>query len=83
MIASDVDEIGIEHLPPHFVQPLMAQTANKVSELSKNLKATLNTTLIDTYQAHNGNISKVSRVLGISRNTVYRKLRALGLINAN
>ncbi|KGY13309.1 Fis family transcriptional regulator [Vibrio tubiashii] len=83
LIACDTEEIGIEHLPPHFVQPLMAQHSRQKTEPSNNLQATLNTTLIDTYQAHNGNISKVSRVLGISRNTVYRKLRTLGLIKSN
>ncbi|WP_408058953.1 helix-turn-helix domain-containing protein, partial [Vibrio mytili] len=27
-----------------------------------------------------GNISKTSRMLGVSRNTIYRKLKTLGLI---
>jgi len=79
LIANDVSEIGIEHVPPHFAQPLLeAASENEIETL--DLKSTLNAALIDTYHTYNGNVSKVSRALGISRNTVYRKLKALGLI---
>ncbi|MDC5819317.1 sigma-54-dependent Fis family transcriptional regulator [Vibrio europaeus] len=83
LIASDTHEIGIEQLPAHFSQPLQGlQPSAKDDEEVSNLKSTLNATLIDTYHTHNGNVSKVSRALGISRNTVYRKLKALGLMKA-
>ncbi|WP_099607826.1 sigma-54-dependent Fis family transcriptional regulator [Vibrio coralliilyticus] len=80
LIASDVEEISIEHVPTHFAQPLLENTLVENEVVEQDLKSTLNSTLVDTYHAHNGNVSKVSRVLGISRNTVYRKLKALGLI---
>jgi transcriptional regulator of acetoin/glycerol metabolism len=32
-------------------------------------------------QQHTGNISAVARQLGISRNTLYRKLKLIGLIS--
>ncbi|OAJ95260.1 sigma-54-dependent Fis family transcriptional regulator [Vibrio bivalvicida] len=79
LIASDVSEIGIEHVPSHFAQPLL-EVASESEIETLDLKSTLNSALIDTYHTHNGNVSKVSRVLGVSRNTVYRKLKALGLI---
>ncbi|WP_337230461.1 helix-turn-helix domain-containing protein, partial [Proteus terrae] len=36
--------------------------------------------LLKTYQATQGNISQTSRLLGLSRNTIYRKLKALGIL---
>ncbi|CAM3703404.1 Acetoin catabolism regulatory protein [Vibrio aerogenes CECT 7868] len=46
-----------------------------------DLKTMLDNQLVQTYQATQGNISQTSRLLGISRNTVYRKLKALGVMN--
>ncbi|KJY82990.1 Fis family transcriptional regulator [Vibrio galatheae] len=82
LIASDVEELSIEHVPDHFAKPLADQTEHTRDDIEQDLNTTLNSTLIDTYHAHNGNVSKVSRVLGISRNTVYRKLKRVGLLKS-
>lgn len=81
VIASDEPELRLEHIPSHLSQLLQRQPIKEASREGGDLQSTLNTTLIETYQAHNGNVSKVSRILGVSRNTVYRKLKALGLIS--
>ncbi|KOO15719.1 Fis family transcriptional regulator [Vibrio xuii] len=83
LIANEQDELTAEHIPQHFAQPLMSQTKAKDERQEADLNTTLNQTLITAYQSHKGNISKVSRVLGVSRNTVYRKLKALGLLPSN
>ena len=49
---------------------------NDRKRISTELKATLNKTIEDVYVANEGNISKVARELGVSRNTVYRRLKA-------
>jgi transcriptional regulator of acetoin/glycerol metabolism len=83
LIANEQDELTAEHIPQHFSQPLMSQTKAVDERQEADLNTTLNQTLITAYQSHKGNISKVSRVLGVSRNTVYRKLKALGLLPSN
>lgn len=79
LMANDSAEIVFEHLPQQWQRSL--QKVYPVSESpSTDLNTTLNKTLIDAYNANQGNISKVARELGVSRNTVYRKLKALGLL---
>jgi transcriptional regulator of acetoin/glycerol metabolism len=79
LMASDGEEIGLQHLPDDFLddlepsqpqpqrQPQEAQTAARLQdlELSAILRA------LDT---HGGNVSAAARALGVSRNTIYRKL---------
>lgn len=82
LIANDEAELRVEHIPAHLCALLQEQMPMKAASTTLDLKSTLNSTLIETYQANNGNVSKVSRILGVSRNTVYRKLRALGLLSS-
>lgn len=81
LIGDDEAELRLEHIPVHLAKPLIE---NSESESKKpeclDLKSAVNNTLIDVYKEHDGNISKVSRVLGVSRNTIYRKLKALGML---
>lgn len=44
-----------------------------------NLHSQMQTQIRDTWLACNGNVSEAARRLGISRNTLYRKLKALAL----
>ncbi|MGR5175597.1 sigma-54-dependent Fis family transcriptional regulator [Vibrio parahaemolyticus] len=44
----------------------------------QNLRSTLDQTLIATFNKTKGNVSQTSRLLGISRNTIYRKLKKIG-----
>ncbi|KOO04620.1 sigma-54-dependent Fis family transcriptional regulator [Vibrio nereis] len=83
LIGGDEEELRLEHIPSHLAKLLLEKSENAQSvHSSTDLKSAVNNTLIDVYNAHDGNISKVSRVLGVSRNTIYRKLKALGMIRS-
>ncbi|WP_114767663.1 sigma-54-dependent Fis family transcriptional regulator [Vibrio rhodolitus] len=69
----------LEHIPSHLRNSMVAQPAIG-DESQRGLKQTLEEQLLATYQAQNQNVSRTSKLLGISRNTVYRKLRQLGII---
>ncbi|GAK82605.1 sigma-54 dependent transcriptional regulator [Vibrio ponticus] len=69
----------LEHIPSHLRNSMVAQPAIG-EESQRGLKQTLEEQLLATYQAQNQNVSRTSKLLGISRNTVYRKLRQLGII---
>ncbi|WP_196357526.1 helix-turn-helix domain-containing protein, partial [Vibrio campbellii] len=47
---------------------------------TRDMRTTVEDKLLKTYQANQGNISKTSRMLGLSRNTIYRKLKSLGML---
>lgn len=59
---------------------LQANQANSLLPEGTDLKTAVEDTLVQTYQANQGNISKTSRILGVSRNTIYRKLKTLGIL---
>ncbi|UTM56189.1 sigma-54-dependent Fis family transcriptional regulator [Photobacterium sp. CCB-ST2H9] len=72
--------LTLAHLPQHFAAQLPAATsAGQISKGVKKLEATISGTLLETYQANHGNISRTAKILGISRNTLYRRLRKLGI----
>ncbi len=81
LIGDDEAELRLEHIPVHLAKSLLenSEPESKKPECL-DLKSAVNNTLIDVYKEHDGNISKVSRVLGVSRNTIYRKLKALGML---
>lgn len=76
----------------HFTQDFLAEMVKDepVPELARSfpssqiegnraLQAVTDDCIRATMQAYQGNISAVARELGISRNTLYRKLKSLGL----
>lgn len=80
-LLSEGPRLTLDDFPTHLKQQLLStQQANQESTIATqgDLKSTLEDKLIKTYQANQGNISKTSRMLGISRNTLYRKLKSLG-----
>ncbi|MDN3616051.1 sigma-54-dependent Fis family transcriptional regulator [Vibrio gallaecicus] len=66
--------------PQHHTSQLKTPPTNGFMSEGTNLKAAVEDTLVQTYQANQGNISKTSRILGVSRNTIYRKLKTLGIL---
>jgi len=92
LLSSDEPLLTLEHVPSQLAQQLTTcspHVANSTAPLSSShtlanaqsgLKQTIEETLVQTYQANQGNISKTSRILGISRNTIYRKLKSLGIL---
>ncbi|MGY0613520.1 sigma-54-dependent Fis family transcriptional regulator [Vibrio sp. FJH11] len=72
--------LELTHVPNHLAKKL-SQIREKVSaEPTSDMRATVEDKLVKTYQATQGNISKTSRMLGVSRNTIYRKLKSMGMI---
>ncbi|TXZ42762.1 sigma-54-dependent Fis family transcriptional regulator [Vibrio cholerae] len=81
LMAEGEGVLTFNHLPTHLAQKLShaAPTATE-DDQQKDIKSTVEASLLKTYQATQGNISQTSRLLGLSRNTIYRKLKALGIL---
>ena len=81
-MSSGEPQLKLEHVPLQLAEQLANQSPITCTQAPSNndLQSTVEETLVQTYQANQGNISKTSRVLGISRNTIYRKLKRLGIL---
>lgn len=81
LLSDEAELLMLSHLPQHIAEPLLKQEAGGRAETAtgKDLRTTISDTLLETYRANKGNISKTARMLGVSRNTLYRKLRKLGI----
>ncbi|WP_335911665.1 MULTISPECIES: sigma-54-dependent Fis family transcriptional regulator [Shewanella] len=82
LMAEEFPELNWQTLPESLQQTLVA-TEETVTDLvpapGNNLHRQMQTQIRDTWLACNGNVSEAARRLGISRNTLYRKLKALAL----
>ncbi|MFB9217889.1 sigma-54-dependent Fis family transcriptional regulator [Vibrio sinaloensis] len=76
VIASEAQELCLEHVPEHL-KASMQLTCTSSVDTEEDIKTVVNSALLEVYEKHNGNISKVARVLGVSRNTIYRRMKAL------
>lgn len=68
--------IKLEHLPEHLRKPV---TAMKKKPSSDRLGKWEKEIILDTLESVNWNISQASSVLGIARNTLYRKIEKYGI----
>ncbi|PWI57854.1 sigma-54-dependent Fis family transcriptional regulator [Sulfoacidibacillus thermotolerans] len=66
--------IEIEQLRHHMFLP---QSVTSEQEQSLNLKNIENEVILDTLNKTGGNITEASRLLGIGRNTLYRRLKKM------
>jgi len=81
VMAGDETDIGLRHMPDDFLddithdQPLH-QEANTERMLAQgaNLEEMEQSVILKSLEAHGGNVSATARALGVSRNTIYRKL---------
>lgn len=82
LMAEESPELNWYTLPESLQQTLVA-TKETVTGLipapGNNLHRQMQMQIRDTWLACNGNVSEAARRLGISRNTLYRKLKALAL----
>ncbi|MCE9792297.1 sigma-54-dependent Fis family transcriptional regulator [Shewanella indica] len=82
LMAEEFPELNWQTLPESLQQTLVA-TEETVTGLvpapGNSLHRQMQTQIRDTWLACNGNVSEAARRLGISRNTLYRKLKALAL----
>ena len=77
-----VDEnkaIELNDLPLSVQTQLVGFRCNESLEDQGSLDTHVNDALIHAYHRYDGNISQIAKSLKISRNTVYRKLRALNI----
>jgi sigma-54 dependent transcriptional regulator, acetoin dehydrogenase operon transcriptional activator AcoR len=76
--AAMVDEDGCihrEHLPDDFFDVThLARNAAAMPELSGQLHEVTASVIAAALARHNGNVSAAARALGVSRNTIYRKM---------
>ncbi|UFN68344.1 sigma-54-dependent Fis family transcriptional regulator [Vibrio alginolyticus] len=81
LMAQGEETLELAHVPTHLSKKLsQTQDITTTAEPTLELRATVEDKLLKTYQANQGNISKTSRMLGVSRNTIYRKLKSLGIL---
>ncbi|MBO2601189.1 sigma-54-dependent Fis family transcriptional regulator [Shewanella algae] len=82
LMAEEFSELNWQTLPESLQQTL-GTAEEAMADLApapgNNLHSQMQTQIRDTWLACNGNVSEAARRLGISRNTLYRKLKALAL----
>ena len=81
VMLGDDPEIGIDHLPDDFLEDISSVLRQEVAGTDERAVSQM-TTLEDvealvirkSLEAHGGNVSATARTLGVSRNTIYRKM---------
>ena len=81
VMAGDEDEICLRHMPDDFLDDIeqgQAEDANANTDQlvasGANLEAMEQSVILKSLDAHGGNVSATARALGVSRNTIYRKV---------
>jgi transcriptional regulator of acetoin/glycerol metabolism len=84
-MAGDEEEIGLRHMPDDFLDDI-ADTPDAVPASASppaaqqtiasgaNLEEMELAAILRSLEANGGNVSATARALGVSRNTIYRKL---------
>jgi sigma-54 dependent transcriptional regulator, acetoin dehydrogenase operon transcriptional activator AcoR len=77
----DEDVIEVRHLPEDFLEDVGAQSAAPAREEAPivslqrgTLEQQEESAIRDALKLHEGNVSAAARALGVSRNTIYRRL---------
>jgi transcriptional regulator with PAS, ATPase and Fis domain len=81
VMAGDEHEISLRHMPDDFLDDIdtaetfdtSASPENLIAS-GANLEAMEQTVILKSLEAHGGNVSATARALGVSRNTIYRKV---------
>jgi transcriptional regulator of acetoin/glycerol metabolism len=79
IMAGDEEEIGLRHMPDDFLDdvaeaPASAPAAQQMIAAGANLEEMELAAILKSLEANGGNVSATARALGVSRNTIYRKL---------
>ena len=85
IMAGDEHEICLRHMPDDFLDDIdmhpapdlgthAAANAIKMMPAGANLEQMEHSAILRSLEAHGGNVSATARALGVSRNTIYRKL---------
>ncbi len=81
VMAGDEQEIGLRHMPDDFLDDIeqtqaietQATTAQMIAT-GANLEEMEQSVILRSLEANGGNVSATARALGVSRNTIYRKV---------
>ncbi|MFC1884453.1 sigma-54 interaction domain-containing protein [Thermodesulfobacteriota bacterium] len=76
-VISETDIIGVDELPPHIRQDKIERRAEPFPKQNDNLAE--KEALIDALRKSSGNQSEAARILGISRVTVWNRMRKYGI----
>ncbi|MNR33938.1 Acetoin catabolism regulatory protein [compost metagenome] len=79
LILAQDQPIGVEHLPEAFFSDLQGEPGLTSSDsFAEPEPISESADLLQMLREADGNISQLARRLGVSRNTLYKRLRALG-----
>jgi sigma-54 dependent transcriptional regulator, acetoin dehydrogenase operon transcriptional activator AcoR len=86
------DYVGIEHLPEEILASVRTRArgekakrrnnltfTGEINEIKEKLAEKERQAILDLLKENNGNVSQVARDMGISRNSLYRKLKKLSM----
>ncbi len=77
VMAGDDRQIRYEHMPDDFLEDIkMVAEPAAAAPAAAGLEQVALSTIRKSLAAHGGNVSSAAKALGISRNTIYRKLHA-------
>jgi len=81
VMAGDEQEIGLRHMPDDFLDDIDTTpvsdagiSTEKMMAIGTNLEEMEQSVILKSLEAHGGNVSATARALGVSRNTIYRKV---------
>jgi transcriptional regulator with PAS, ATPase and Fis domain len=79
IMAGDDFEIGVCHMPDDFFDDIQSGASATVDTGrmlagGANLEEMEHSVIVKSLEAHGGNVSATARALGVSRNTIYRKV---------
>ena len=85
IMAGDEHEIGLRHMPDDFLDDIDMHAGTVATALfdpammaaGANLEEMEHSAILKSLEAHGGNVSATARALGVSRNTIYRKVPSL------
>jgi transcriptional regulator of acetoin/glycerol metabolism len=82
ILAGEEDEITHAHLPDDFLEDIVPSDESRVVESAvqflpagQKLEDISLVAIRQALEAHHGNVSAAARALGVSRNTIYRKIQ--------
>jgi sigma-54 dependent transcriptional regulator, acetoin dehydrogenase operon transcriptional activator AcoR len=81
IMAGDESDINAGHMPDDFFDDIDMQASKAVNvntdrmiATGANLEEVEHSVILKSLEAHGGNVSATARALGVSRNTIYRKV---------
>ena len=78
LLSEEAAELRVSHLPEHIVNARNSIKADAYSNPEGTLSELADAKLLNVYAEQGENVSRTAKKLGISRQTLYRKLKRLG-----